>query len=62
MTHGEAHPLNPRSYLRHRIVNLRREVKALQSQSGASHWLTQGQAELQILEAELAAIERRREQ
>jgi hypothetical protein len=61
MTHAEAHPLNPRTYLRHRIVNLRREVKALQSETGASRWLAQGQAELQILEAELAAIERRRE-
>ena len=59
MTHSEAYPLNPRTYLRHRIVNLRREVKALQSGSGASHWLAQGQEELQILEAELAAIERR---
>ena len=58
MTYTEAHALNPRTYLRHRIVNLRAEVEALRADSGPSRWLAQGQEELAILEAELAAIER----
>jgi len=58
--HTEAPPLNPRTYLRTRIVNVRREVEALRAEKGVSRWLAQGEAELQILEAELAAIGRDR--
>jgi hypothetical protein len=51
----EGPPLNPRSYLRTRIINVRREVEALPSEKGARRWLAHGEAELQIVEAELAA-------
>ena len=59
MTHIEA-PTNPRTYLRQRIENVRREVEALRAQPGSSRWLAQDKEELEVLEAELAAIERRR--
>ena len=58
--HTETHPLDPRTHLRHRIVNLRREIQALQAEPGSGRWLAQGQEELHVLEAELAALERRR--
>ena len=54
----EGPPLNLCSYLRTRIINVHREGEALPSEKGARRWLAQGEAELQILEAELAAIGR----
>ena len=60
--HTEAPPINPRIYLRQRIENVRREVEALRKGSGPSRWVAQGQEELQVLEAELAAVERQQQQ
>jgi hypothetical protein len=59
MSFTDAPPLTPRASLRHRIVNLQRETRALRAGSGASRWVTQGEQELRVLEAELADIERR---
>ena len=56
MSFTDAQPLTPRASLRHRIVNLRRETRALRTGSGAGRWVTQGEQELQVLEAELARI------
>ena len=58
MSFTDAQPLAPRASLRHRIVNLRRETRALRTGSGAGRWVTQGEQELQVLEAELARMER----
>ncbi len=59
--HTETSPINPRAYLRQRIKNVRLEAEALRADPGAARWLAQAQQELQVLEAELAAVERPRE-
>ena len=58
--HTVAPPLNPRASLRDRIVNVRREIAALQAGPGSTRWVAQAEQELRILEAELAALERPR--
>jgi len=58
--HTVAPPLNPRASLRDRIVNVRRELEALQAGPASARWVAQAEQELRILEAELAALERPR--
>ena len=58
--HTVAPPLDPRTSLRARIVNLRREIAGLRADSGSTRWVAHSEQELRILEAELAAIERPR--
>ena len=58
--HTLAPPLNPRANLRHRIVNLRREIAGLQSDPGSTRWVAQAEQELIVLETELASLERPR--
>ena len=58
--HTVAPPLHPRASLRDRIVNLRREIAGLRTETGSTHWVAQAEQELRILEAELAAMQRPR--
>jgi hypothetical protein len=60
------HPLNPRAYFRHTSQSLQREIEVIHgrnaSASGDARRLALAERELQIVEAELATLERIRDE
>ena len=58
--HTVAPPLPPRASLRDRIVNLRREIAGLRSDSRTVVWVARAERDLSALESELTAMERPR--
>jgi len=61
MAGSDAHPLNPRAYLRHTIETLRREIEEIRGcvapAAADAKRLSLAEHELRIVEAELGALE-----